>query len=212
MFPTKRLQKITFSVLGLAASAAFYTHDVVAGTIQAPDRPALHRTNINHSDPEHAYALVSNGTSVSGNSADWKDIEAARRKLSGDFLWFRDGGKAYVVQDPQVLAKAKAAWAPLDRLSAQMDGYSQQMDKQGKVMDALGKEMASASGQMQFASMEEIGRRMKEAGKPMNALGKQMGELGKQMKEESRAADMVVRDLIRDVLEKGLAKPAPMQG
>lgn len=215
MSRTKRLSKITLSILGLAASAAFYTHDVVAGTTQAADRPALHRHDVNQRDPAHGYALVRDGergVTMSSNSANWKDVEAAKRKLSGDFLWFRDGGKAYVVQDPQVLAKARAAWAPVDRLGVQMDGYGKQMDQHGKVMDALGKEMASAGGNMQFASMEEIGRRMKEAGKPMNALGKQMEVLGKQMEQESRTADAAVRALIRDALAQGLAQPAPAQG
>jgi hypothetical protein len=190
-------------------------HDAVAQSSHAPDRAvALHHT-ANRGNPDAAYALVrdtDHGTNMSGDSANWKDIEAARRSIAGDFLWFRDSGKAYVVQDAQVLAKARAAWAPVDRLGEQMDGFGKQMDQHGKKMDALGKEMDAAASAQRFASMEEIGRRMNEAGKPMNALGKQMDALGKQMEQESHAADSKVRELIRESLTKGLARPAPVQG
>jgi hypothetical protein len=207
--------KVTLTILGLAASAAFYTHDAVAQVTRGQEHVVVHRHAAGQGNPGAAYALVRDtdrGTSMTGDSADWKQIQAAKRSISGEFLWFRDGGKAYVVQDPQVLAKARAAWAPVDRLGEEMDVYGRQMDQHGKVMGALGKEMDSAAARMRYASMEEIGQRMKEAGKPMDALGKKMDALGKQIEHESKTADATVRDLIRQSQEKGLARPAPAEG
>jgi hypothetical protein len=206
--------KVTLTILGLAASAAFYVHDAVAEVPRAPEHTLVNHTH-DRGNPDAAYALVrgtDRGTNMSGDSASWKDIEAAQRSIAGDFLWFRDGGKAYVVQDPQVLAKARAAWAPVDQLGVEMDGYGKQMDRHGKAMEALGKQMGSAASKMRFASMEEIGQRMNEAGKPMEALGKKMDVLGKRMERESDAADAATRALIRDAQAKGLARPAPTQG
>jgi hypothetical protein len=39
-----------------------------------------------------------------------------------------------------------------------------------------------------------------------------MGALGKEMERESKAADKVVRQLIREAQAKGLARPAPLDG
>jgi hypothetical protein len=93
-----------------------------------------------------------------------------------------------VVQDPLVLAKARAGWAPVDRLGAKIDGNGQQMDQHGKAMaalgnemQALGKEMDRAAGRMEFGLM-------------------------------NRAADAAVRELIRDAHARGLAQSAPVQG
>jgi hypothetical protein len=207
--------KVALTILGLAASAAFYTHDAVAEVTRGPEHALVRQHSHTRGNPDAAYALVRDtdrGTNMSGDSASWKDIEVAKRSISGDFLWFRDGGKAYVVQDPQVVAKARAAWAPVDRLGVQMDGYGKQMEQHGKAMEALGKEMGSAAARMRFASMEEIGGRMKEAGKPMEALGKKMDVLGKEMERESHTADATTRELIRDAQAKGLARQAPAQG
>lgn len=207
--------KATLTILGLAASAAFCMHDALAQPTHRPDRAVTMHHTADRGNADAAYALVrdtEHGTNMSGDSANWKDIEAARRSIAGDFLWFRDGGKSWVVQDAQVVARARAAWAPVDRLGEQMDGFGKQMDQHGKKMEALGKEMGSAAAAQRFASMEEIGRRMNEAGKPMDALGKKMDVLGKQMEQESHAADAKVRELIRESLAKGLARPAPSQG
>jgi hypothetical protein len=214
MSSTKSLfdPKLTLTILGLAASAALYTHDAVAQGAHA-SRQVLHSGA--HHGADGAFALVrgsEHGMNVSGDSGDWNEIEAAKRSIDGEFLWFRDGGKTWVVQDPQVLAKVRAAWAPVDRLGEQMDGHGKQMDQHGKKMDALGKEMDSAAREKRFEQMEEIGRRMEQAGKPMHVLGKQMEVLGKQMERESYAAEAATREQIREALAKGLARPAPARG
>jgi beta-lactamase regulating signal transducer with metallopeptidase domain len=241
---------------------------------------------------EDAYAFVragDRGLNISGstNRADWRELESIKRAIPGEFLWFRDGGKTYVVRDAGVLAKVSAAWAPLDKLGAQMEVHGKEMEKHGKVMEALGHDMERAAvnversrdrtaerklqslgrdqgrlgrqmeklgRQMETADaakrdslqremdqlnlkmreldremelqsklleaqheriergnapMEELGRKMEEAGKPMDALGKKMDVLGKQMDTESRAAEKVVRGLIKDAQAKGLAAPSP---
>jgi hypothetical protein len=205
--------RLTLTILGLAASAALYTHDVMA---QAAQRPAHRVAHVNwHLNTDGDFALVrdtANGTSINGSSVDAHYIDDIKRSVKGEFLWFRDGGKNYVVQDATVLARARQAWVPVDRLGEQMDAHGKQMEQHGKVMEALGKEMDSAGRDKRFAAMEEIGRKMEQAGKPMDALGKQMDALGKQLEREAHAAEATMRTLIRESLAKGLARPAPERG
>jgi hypothetical protein len=205
--------KLTLTILGLAASAALYTHDVMAQATHGAANAIVHAGWRLSADGDFALVRGSaSGTSISGNSVNSDYINAIKRSVKGEFLWFRDGGKAYVVQDATMLARAREAWVPVDRLGEQMDAHGKQMDQHGKVMEALGKEMDSAAREKRFAAMEELGRKMEQAGKPMDALGKKMDALGKQMERESHAAEATMRTLIRDSLAKGLAHPAPERG
>jgi beta-lactamase regulating signal transducer with metallopeptidase domain len=149
-----------------------------------------------HRTSEDAFALVS-GTeqnlNVSGNAGDWGSIREIRRSVDGEFLWFRDGGKSYVVQDREVLARAHAAYEPIERLGKQMDGYGKQMDQHGKAMDALGKEMSKAA-----AGIRPDEARIHALQREMNDLGRQMGEVGAQMGQ--------ARDEERKPLEARMAR------
>lgn len=193
-------------LLGLALACA-------ALTVHADTEPRQHtreETLSVRGATEQPYALVradARSTQGSGNKADWKAIDAAKRAIPGDFLWFRDDGKAYVVRDAAVLAKVIDAWAPVHRLGKDLDVYSREMDQHGKTMEALGRQMEQVRRQPEAAA--SVGRQMKEAGKPMDALGKKMDVLGKQVDAEARVAEKTMRALIRDALAKGLAAPAP---
>jgi len=175
--------KLALPALGLALSAALHAH---AGTTPpapaaAPDKPAVHVTL--REERGDAYALVGEGEdgfSMTGNSADWSSVKQLRRSIKGEFLWFRDGGKTWIVQDPATLARAHAAWAPVNELGKQMDAYGKAMDKHGKVMEALGKQMEQAATGMQADQprVRELERRMSELGRQMSGLGQQIGKAG----------------------------------
>jgi beta-lactamase regulating signal transducer with metallopeptidase domain len=210
-----------------ARDAAKATRDVARDSARSERR--AHRAS------GDAFALV-NGTeqnlSVSGNAGDWSAIREIRRSIDGEFLWFRDGGKSYVVQDREVLARAHAAYEPIERLGKQMDGYGKQMDQHGKAMDALGKEMSKAAAGIRpdearihalEREMNDLGRQMGEVGaqmgqardeerKPLEArmarLSERMNELGKQMREASepagqRAAQQSMDEIGRRMKEAG---------
>jgi beta-lactamase regulating signal transducer with metallopeptidase domain len=182
--------KLALPILGLATAAAFYSWStpVQAAAEQAAprseavaraeqsERRVVHKTG--RDDPYAVVRANDKGTTMTGSSDDWDDIKEARRRVGGDFLWFREGGKAYYIQDAGVLAKVDAAWAPMNKLGAQMDAYGKEMDVHGKKMDALGKEMdvASRGFKPDETKMRAIEGRMKALGAEMDALGKQMGE------------------------------------
>jgi hypothetical protein len=175
--------KLALPALGLALTAAIHAH---AGTgADAAAAPAAQSKTVTHqiaaqSSREDAYALVGEGDegfNMTGNSADWSSIKQLKRSIKGEFLWFRDGGKSWIVQDADTMARARAAWAPVNKLGEQMNAYGQEMNKHGEVMNALGKEMNQAAGAMQVDEprIRELERKMNELGREMSSLGQQIG-------------------------------------
>jgi beta-lactamase regulating signal transducer with metallopeptidase domain len=188
--------KLALPILGLVACATFYTH---ADTAQAaPETMSAAPVDKHRDGRDDAYALVrdtDHGTNMSGDSADWPEVEAAKRDLHGEFLWFRDGGKTWVVQDPGIMARANAAWAPVDRLGKQMDDYSAQMDVHSKKMEAMSQEMAQAAARIQpdQKSQRAFERKMNDMSRQMETLGRQF-EVGK--------TDAAERDRISQQMEE----------
>ena len=174
--------KLALPALGLALTAAIHAH---AGTTPAV-APAQQKSGVHvtqQDSREAPYALVGEGDkgfNMTGNSADWPSIKQLKRSIKGEFLWFRDGGKTWIVQDRDTLAKAHAAWEPVNRLGEQMDAYGKEMDKHGKAMEAIGKEMEQAAAGMQpdEARVRELERKMNELGRQMSSLGQQIGKAG----------------------------------
>ena len=167
--------KLALPVLALALSAGVYAQ---AGTADVP--PAHRNQYISlQSDVAEPYAFVrggDHGISMAGNDADLDAIKRLQTKIAGDFLWFRTGDKSYIVRDPAVLARARAAWEPLDALSREMEGYNRQMSEHDKGMQALGKEMekASAGMQMDKPKTQALERQMQDVGNRMGDIGSQM--------------------------------------
>ncbi len=210
--------KLALPILGLAVSAAFYSwagpahassepQEKSAAVVQADRVVTRHKdVNITTARSEHPYAIVrasDKGMSMSGSSEDWDEIKQARTRIGGDFLWFRENGQAWYIQDAALMAKVDAAWAPVTKLGKQMDAYGKEMDVHGKHMDKLGKEMdvAARGIKVDESKIRAAEARMKVLGEEMEALGKQfakaddaererlsrrMSELGNQMSAEGQ--------------------------
>ena len=157
------------AVLALGLAAAFHVpvqaRDTTTTTVSAAHRDA--------------YALVrqdGKDISATGEVNDWDALKRAGKQVDGEFLWVRQDGKYYVIQDPATLARARAAWEPVERLGKRMDAYGKDMDRHGKAMDVLGKDMDRAA-----QGMRPDERRMKEIEARMGTVGTQMGEVGARM-------------------------------
>ena len=190
--------KLAVPILGLALSAAIHAHADTAEAPSAQPKLAFHHVTL-RSGREDAYALVSDGekgAAMTGSSADWAAIKQLRRSIKGEFLWFRDGGKSWIVQDPDTLAKAREAWTPVNRLGEQMDVYGKEMDKHAKVMEALGKEMEQAA-----AGMQPDQRRLREVQRGMDAVSRKMGRVGEKLGTASDSERARLEAEMRD-LEK----------
>ncbi len=185
--------KLALPILGLATAAAFYSWSAPAHAeaeqpatapraepAPRPQAAPAERRVVRKDGREEPYAVVranDKNTTMTGSSDDWDDIKEAKRRIGGDFLWFREGGQAWYIQDAGVLAKVDAAWAPMNRLGAQMDVYGKEMDVHGKKMDALGKDMdvAARGFKPDDGKLRLVEERMEALGEEMEKLGKQLG-------------------------------------
>ncbi|GAB3455295.1 beta-lactam sensor/signal transducer [Massilia terrae] len=213
--------KLALPILGLAVCAAIYTH---AGTAQAAtDKPAARDAAVHQQrDADDSYALVRDdvhGTNINGDSRHRSEIKEIKRHVNGEFLWFRDGGKSYIVQDQDILRRVDAAWAPVDKLGEQMNVYGEQMDVHGKKMAVLGKQIEADAARikpMDQKTSREFERKMNELGRQMNKLGerfasadgaerdrleRKMSELGRQMEELGRRFGEQIKPQIQQQVE-----------
>ena len=129
----------------------------------------------------HPYALVhagQQGITVSASAADMKEVAQLREHVKGDFLWFRDGGKSYLVQDPAIIAQADASWASSRQLGKQMDEQSAKMDAQGKVLDAMGERMNAVE---KTPASREAERNIEQLSHQIEALASQQAQLGQEL-------------------------------
>lgn len=147
-------------------------------------------------DDGDAYALVragKEGMTIAGTSGDAASVDKLRHSVQGDFLWYRDGAKSYLLQDPSVLSKVSEAWKPVEHIGVQMDEQGKKMDAQGKVMDALGKQMEVLGQDAQngpaMREMERLGREMEKLARRHEEIDLQLERaLGHESSEESRRA------------------------
>lgn len=149
---------------------------------------------------KQSYALVRDGhesITVSSDRDDRIDVEHAMRLVDGDFIWFRQDGRAYVIQEPTLIAQAVAAWEPTEALSQKMDALSKQMEPHSRAMDELSRKMDALSerGEPNSKEMERLGRQMESLGREQEAISRKLEPLG----DEMRRAD---GDVEREAIER----------
>jgi hypothetical protein len=122
-------------------------------------------------------------TYMNGSTADEIEARAARRKISGDFLWFQIGGRAYVVQDRGTLDTIGKLYEPMNELGEEQRKLGEQQRALGEQQRALGEKMREVRTVVpdMDAEIESIQRRLKElrAGATQDELGRLQSELGR---------------------------------
>ncbi|WP_426111882.1 M56 family metallopeptidase [Massilia sp. PWRC2] len=145
----------------------------------APAPPATAASAAHRSDAE-PYSLVRPGHAAihaSTSRADWQHLEAAQRRIDGEFLWFVNDGTPYVVTDRAIVGRVAQAWAPVDVLTEQMQAYSQQMDVHGRKMAALGRQLEQQVGKDQRpgeGALRRLAQQQDKLGQQVDALARQM--------------------------------------
>src|SRR5262245_30781678 len=97
---------LALSVVGLAAAAAGPRAAVAGG--------------------REAHVLALDGSTYATN-LDLDELQRIRKARSGDFVWFRRGGRAYVVTDPDVLAAVRDILRPVRALSEEQEELGARM-------------------------------------------------------------------------------------
>ena len=105
-------------LLSLITAVAPCTATAIPSNTEKPGEIVFYGKGRIKSGDEQSYALVRhNGTSmiISGNG-EQVPVDELRRAIRGDFVWFRDGGQGYVIQDAALLERANRAWNPYEAL------------------------------------------------------------------------------------------------
>jgi DNA repair exonuclease SbcCD ATPase subunit len=169
------------------------------------------------------YVFALDGTSHATH-VDLDEFVRVRKARTGDFLWFRRGGRAYVVTDPAVLAAGRDILRPLwelsrkqEALSARLRPFEVREEALDREEDLLEKRAERLEGRDDRAANEERDRLeplQRELNEKQEALAAEMSEieaeerdLEDRERDLERVADAEVARLIEDVLRRGLARP-----
>ncbi|MBP1207151.1 beta-lactamase regulating signal transducer with metallopeptidase domain [Duganella sp. 1411] len=184
----------------VAAVAPVAPAAAVAAAAPAPAVPAIPATPAMPPAPVSAastwerdgsaYAIVRGGDermTVSANRKDLARVEALRRSVRGDFVWFRDGDKAYLIQDPAFIAKVQQVWEPANRIGAQMDEQGQKMDQHSKVMDGISAKLEAEARETARGTerdMELHHRAMEQVARQQESIGRRMEQLAREVERD----------------------------
>ncbi len=155
-----------------------------------------------------AYTIVRDGQqvmNVRGRHGDLAGAQRLQRETKGEFIYARKDGKAYLIQDPAVLAKIKAVWQPAEEQGRKMEEQGKLMEVQGKQIEAMGaqieKEVEAAMGSKeQQAAQREMER---EIERKMQKSARQQERIGRAMEKASRKMEMA-DDKTRAQLERDM--------
>lgn len=198
--------RIAFPLIGLVtALVAFYAHAQVsreppATTAAAPTARQSTTLHLSEGRKGTSYAVIRKGRdgyTMSGSTDDMDDIEAARRSVESDFLWFRKGNQAYVVVDPATVDRVSNAWAGTEKLGVRMEALGGEMEVHGAKMEALGERMEALSEQSaRSPAMQAAAGRMEELGRQQQALAAKQARLASAMvRADDRQREQLSRDM-----------------
>ncbi|AEL04990.1 hypothetical protein [Xanthomonas campestris] len=206
----------------------------------APTRPATSgvtthgQLRLSASADQDAYVLIHNGENVMHGTLD--DLRRAQR-LAGNsnaVLWFRTGGKSYVVRDPATLDRLHALYAPVARLGDAQGALGERQGRLGEQQGALGEQIAalaahdaaaaaaqahaaiagdpSASNKAEHAAQQANAAQQRSKQQQMEALATQQAALAaqqaglaEQQAVASARAEAQARSLMREAIQHGLA-------
>ena len=160
-----------------------------------PAPPPAHRSK----HDGNGYALVragQEGFAMSGSSDDIATVRRLRQDIDGDFLWVRRDGKGYVVSDPGVLDKVRAAWQPVDALDDRMQALQQRMEPHQRELDALQSRMDRIAVPKDSPEMRAAEAAMQELAGRQESLAARQSRLAARMaRSDDAGRDAMQREM-----------------
>ena len=150
-------------------------------------------------DDEQRFVIVSgksNGFTMSGSGEDARHVEKLRQRIPGDFIWFQQDEKSYIIRDQATVDRARALWAPQEELGKKQAALGKQQEALGKQQEELGKRMQAVrvkvpdmtaeldklKAELQQlgpdATVEQIGRIQSEIGRLQSKIGRIQSDAG----------------------------------
>ena len=185
---------------------------------------------------EDAWVLVRDEQSSSMHG-DTRDLEAARshlHELGPGYLWFRHGGKEYVLRDSGALQQIEEAVRPQMELGQAQGELGKRQGDLGRQQGQLGREQGELGRKQARVAMrraergisgekpgpedreaerdvEETQRQLGKAqgvlGREQGKIGEEQGKMGLQQAALSKDLEKKIRQVIETSLRNGTAKP-----
>lgn len=127
-------------------------------------------------------------------------VQEMRRDYGHDFLWFRRGGRAYVIRDRAFLARVEALFAPQRALEPEQRSVSREESHLDHAIDAIedrddGRDLDAATE----AHLLEMKTRMRE-------VSHRQRELERREEELERKAERELWRMVDEAIRRGVAE------
>jgi beta-lactamase regulating signal transducer with metallopeptidase domain len=198
--------RIVFPLLGLvAAGMATFTW-----AQSRDEEPGITMHGTLHLDDKRrgdSYALVrgnSDEMHMWGSVDDIDAIKSARPGSIGDYLWFRRNGRAYLVTDSTLLARAIEATRATDEPERRMDELEAQMEPHSRKLEALEERMDALTDESEPSPRAVAAeKQMDLLGRKQEALADRQEALAERMEDAEGNVELVTQ-LARQLDELGV--------
>jgi beta-lactamase regulating signal transducer with metallopeptidase domain len=206
--PTRRAHagaRIVFPVLGLlAAGIATYSwaqsREDDAGTAV---RGTFHLDDKRRGDSFALVDISGDEMHMWGPVDDIKMIKSVNQGVSDHYLWFRRDGRAYLVTDPDLLARALEATRETDEPERKMDELEAQMEPHERKMEALEERMDALSDESEPSPRAVAAERQMELlSRQQERLGRLQEDLAERI-EDAEGNEELIAQLSRKIDELG---------
>jgi beta-lactamase regulating signal transducer with metallopeptidase domain len=91
-----------------------------------------------------SYVIVSgDSATMSGSRDDLRHAQGFRYRVGEEYVWFRQGGKSYIVRDPNTVKAAIKLFQPQQDLGRQQGELGEQQGKLGELQAKIGERLSS---------------------------------------------------------------------
>ena len=158
--------------------------------------------------PGDAY-ILSQGASSFSTNCSLDAVEGVRDRLSGNFLWVRRAGKAFLIREERTLDGARALFAPLRDLDPEQQALARRQEKLESEQEAVDREQDEIEQELDRLSDEEDngkgeGEREASTRRSLERRQRDLEPKRKAIEERERELDALERsiDAREDALEK----------
>jgi bla regulator protein BlaR1 len=184
-----------------------------------------------HDDEPYVFLYGDGSVTMSGSTDEIAKVKRLRGSANEDVLWFRRGGKEYVVRDTALLKQAKELFKAQGELGSKQGALGGRQGALGAKQGELGAKQGSLGAEMGTlgsararrgsdaddrdldrrekelsAKMDDLGRQQEALGRQQEELGRQQEALGRQQEELGRKAEKEMHTLMDHAVQSGAAQ------
>ncbi len=157
---------------------------------QAPPAPPAPSYSFSiTTDGDDSYAIISGKSSTMSGSFgphDMRQLEALRKKMNTDFIWFERDGKSYIITDPATVQRAEAAFAAQSKLGEKEGELGERIGSLGELQGMLGEQQGALSEQMEDlqTNVPDIQIQMPDISSEMQSVREMSKELSQTLSDQ----------------------------